>query len=79
MITGKEVVDLNRWFSLNSDREEGRETRSSSGLLNVERSDGRLEVRRSFWSQRVVDRWNQLPDLVKASKSTNTFKNGLDK
>ena len=45
---------------------------------NVERSEGRLKVRRSFWSLRVIDRWNQLPDLVKAANSTNSFKNGLD-
>ena len=78
VITGKEVVDYKTWFSICSDREGGRDTRSSSGLLNVDRAEGRLEVRKHFWSIRVGEKWNQLPDMVKAAKSTNSFKNGLD-
>ena len=78
VITGKEAVDLRTWFSLCSDREGGRDTRSSSGLYNVERAEGRLEIRKNFWSIRVGEKWNQLPDMVKAAKSTNCFKNGLD-
>ena len=78
VITGKDVVDHNTWFSRCSDREEGRDTRSTTGLYNVERVEGRLETRKHFWSIRVADKWNQLPDMVKAAKSTNCFKNGLD-
>ena len=78
VITVKEVVDYKTWFSMCSDREGARDTRSSSGLLNVDRAEGRLEVRKYFWSIRVGEKWNQLPDTVKAAKSTNSFKNGLD-
>ena len=56
VITGKEVVDHKTWFSRCSDREEGRDTRSTTGLYNVERMEGRLEIRKNFWSIRVADK-----------------------
>jgi hypothetical protein len=36
----------------------------------------RLEVRRNFFSNRVIDSWNQLPTHVKNVKTVNSFKNG---
>ena len=36
------------------------------------------EIRKNFFSQRVVEKWNKLPDLVKQADSVNTFKNRLD-
>ena len=53
-------------------------TRHTNGVLNVERGEGKGEVRRNFWSQRVVAPWNELPDVVKNAKSLNDFKNGID-
>ena len=38
-----------------------------------------LEVRRNFFSQRVVDPWNDLPLTVKTASSVNNFKNLYDK
>ena len=38
----------------------------------------RLEVRRNFFSNRVVDRYNILPDSVKRASSVNGFKARLD-
>ena len=56
----------------------GPTTRAASGHLNVMRNEGRTEVRRNFWSVRVCDSWNNLPDLIKEQTSTNGFKNSLD-
>ena len=39
----------------------------------------RLEVRRQFFTLRVVDRWNQLPYEIVNAPSLNQFKNSLDK
>ena len=39
----------------------------------------KLEVRRNFFSQRIVDKWNKLPQEVIDSPSTNAFKNRYDK
>jgi len=37
-----------------------------------------LDIRRFFFSTRVIDRWNRLQQSVIDSGSVNTFKNGLD-
>ena len=55
-----------------------RGTRNRVGMYKVEKMEGRLEIRKNLWSVRVADRWNQLPDLVKAANTLDSFKNGLD-
>jgi hypothetical protein len=46
----------------------------------VEREEGRKRnaVRKNFWSQRVIDPWNNLPDTVKQAVSLDIFKNSID-
>ena len=39
----------------------------------------RLEIRRNFFSQRVVNKLNELPQYVVEAESVNAFKNRLDK
>ena len=39
----------------------------------------RLNLRGSFFAERVVSTWNSLPDSVVTAPSTNAFKNRLDK
>ena len=53
-------------------------TRARAGMFNVERLEGRLELRKNFWSVRVANKWNHLLDIVKSAKTVNCFKNGLD-
>ena len=62
----------------NVDRGRRRRTRALTGRLNVIRNEGRTEIRRNFWSVRVCDQWNSLPDHVKEQETTNGFKNALD-
>ena len=38
----------------------------------------KTDDRKFFFSQRVVDKWNHLPDSVKQADTVNTFKNRLD-
>ena len=38
-----------------------------------------LNIRKYFFSQRVVDIWNSLDESVVDAESVNAFKNGLDK
>ena len=35
-------------------------------------------LRQGFFSERVVDKWNSLPDVLVTTTSINSFKNGLD-
>ena len=70
-------MDYKRWFELAQDREGAASTRSISGSMNVVRIEGRLKVRKNFWSVRVCDPWNSLPDIIKQQPTTDSFKNSL--
>ena len=39
----------------------------------------RIDARKYYFSQRVVDGWNKLPQEVVNADTVNTFKNRLDK
>ena len=47
ILSGKEDVDPATWFIPAS--ENGRETRATAGVMNVQRRTGRLDVRRNFF------------------------------
>ena len=38
----------------------------------------RLDIRKFFFSQRVIDHWNNLPDYVVKAINVNSFKNKLN-
>ena len=78
VLTGKEKVTHQTWFKMNSEEEDRRQTRERGGVLSVQRKEGRLEVRQNFWSVRVANKWNLLPDMVKLAATVDSFKNGLD-
>ena len=80
IMTGKDDVPHSTWFTLMSDRvNNGVQTRTATGTLNVlPPSQTQNEIRKHFFSQRVVDKWNKLPDVVKQADTVNTFKNRLD-
>ena len=81
IMNGKDRVDPAKWFRLQEDqtREGATSTRRHQGyqaLLPM--PPARLEVRRNFFSNRVVDQYNSLPDSVKMVSSVNGFKARLD-
>ena len=39
---------------------------------------GCKELRKHFFTNRVVQQWNELPEAVKAAESVNMFKNRYD-
>ena len=78
ILSGKDDVNYATWFSFTNPREGAASTRSTSGALNVVRNEGRTELRKNFWSVRVCDEWNNLPDMIKMQSTTNSFKNSLD-
>ena len=79
IMTGKDDVSHSTWFQTLSDRVGGPSTRAATGYLNVEPPvPGNSEVRRNFFSQRVVAAWNSLPDNIKKPETVNSFKNSLD-
>ena len=54
VITGKDKVNHESWFRMCEGLNDRRETRYLGGLYNVERLEGRLEIRQNFWSVRVA-------------------------
>jgi len=53
ILSGQEKVDPSSWFSMASDSE--RVTRQSADPLNIRPGTPRLDIRRYFYSQRVID------------------------
>ena len=47
--------------------------------LNVVKPKARLELRRNFFSHRVVDKWNSLPFYLQTASSVNHFKSSYDR
>ena len=68
-------VDPSIWFkTVNTNRQN---TRSSSYPLNLEKKRFNLEIRKNFFSNRVIDNWNKLSVDIKESNSVKEFKNKL--
>ncbi len=59
IVKGIDRVDHRTWFQLAADG--GRATRSADCPLNLRQKAARLEIRRNFFSNRVIDNWNMIP------------------
>ena len=55
------------------------QTRNATGPMNLRHQAARLEVRRNFFSQRVVENWNKVPTNIKVACTVNSFKRGYKK
>lgn len=73
IMKGITKVDKNKFFKLN----EGARTRGNDYKLSKNRC--RLDLRKNFFSNRVVNRWNGLPNNVVGADSVNMFKNRYDR
>jgi hypothetical protein len=51
-----------------------RETRQASDPWNIRPQAARLEIRKNFFSQRVISPWNQLPLEIKGAKTASMFR-----
>lgn len=73
LLTGLEDIDYKQFMQLN----ERENTRGHH--LKLWKNRCRLNTRKYFFSQRVVDMWNGLPEDVVSAKSVSSFKKRLDK
>jgi hypothetical protein len=73
IITGKERVQMEDFFELSHT---GYNLRGHRYKLAQGRS--RLELRKNFFSQRVVGPWNRLPSHIVEATTVNAFKNRYD-
>ena len=74
IVAGKEDVRSSTWFSLTGPAPD-RATRLTSDPLNIRKQNPKTDIRKNFFSNRVVDNWNRLPSYVKNSRNVKEFKN----
>ena len=80
ILSGLSDVKYQTWFSLAKDQVDLVGTRANTGYLNlVNPPKASTDVRKNFFSQRVVPHRNQLPNHVEMAENTNQFKNSYDK
>ena len=70
-------VDRNIWFTREAPRQGAASTRQTDGFMNVVRKKGNHDIRKNFWSNRVVDHWNRLPESVKKSETLKITQGNL--
>ena len=72
ILKGIDDVDKVTWFrQVSADRTH--RTRATEGGQNIARETSKAELRRHFFSQRVSEKWNELPLHVKNAPLTTVF------
>ena len=74
IITGKDVK-TGKFFSMAKIRS----ARNNTHEMKIQKKQCRLEVRRNYYSQRVGQKWNDLPPEEVGAKKTSEFKEKYDK
>lgn len=77
IITGKENIKCDKFFKFSS--VQCSRTRGNSLKLYKPRLNKGILQRVNFFSNRVVNSWNALPEYVISATTVNTFKNRLDR
>ena len=77
IINGFDKVNSSIWFRMVDDQQT-RLTRNTSYNKNLIATRFKTDIRRNFFSCRVVSLWNNLPIEVKESKSVISFKTKLE-
>ena len=73
IIKGIDKVDFRTWFTIDNSK------RVRGHTFKLVKNHCKSNTRSCFFSQRVVNKWNGLPEEVVQAKTVNTFKNKLDK
>jgi hypothetical protein len=76
ILKGLEDIDFNQLFVLATN---ATITRGHKYKLFKTRLEKGLNLRKYFFSQRVIDNWNSLPPNVVEAKTVNQFKNRFDR
>jgi len=74
LLTGKEKIDYQQFFEKNTSRYNLR-----GHSMKLKQKQCSRDVRKNFFSLRVVSSWNTLPQHVIEATTTNSFKNRLDR
>jgi hypothetical protein len=69
MIQGNEKLKANIFNHVDGGR-----TRQDADNLNLKHGQARLDIRKNFFSQRIIKKWNEIPGDVKRAKNVKIFK-----
>ena len=79
MINGMTDIDLTSLFTLNTKSNVNMNTRSHQQQISLTHmASMKTDVRRSFFSQRIIVPWNSLPPTVVNSANVEMFKRNYD-
>ena len=73
LLKGIANLDYSLFFKLSED------SKVRGHTYKIVKNNFRLDVRKNFFSNRVVDAWNELPQYVVDAETGNSFKARLDK
>ena len=73
ILKGLEKVDKEKWFTLSDN------VHLRGHGLKLEKPRARLNIRKNFFSHRIVDAWNRLPPGIVEQETVQSFKIELDK
>ena len=73
MLKGFSAVNYSTWFKLSGN------SRTRGHCFKLVKARSKLDIRKNFFSQRVINAWNGLPSNVVEAESVNAFKNRYDK
>jgi len=77
ILNGHDRVDASIWFTTVGDSA-NRLTRNTAYSMNLAATISRTDIRRNFFSNRVVNLWNSLPTDIKDSRTVKIFKTRLE-
>ena len=73
-MSGKESIDGQQFFETVSKVHNLR-----GHTIKLYKGRSQLDIRKHFFSNRVVNKWNSLPQMVIDAESVNAFKNSIYK
>ena len=76
-VHGLNQLNKDKFFDFVAEKH-SRNTRLAEDPLNLRQKSSNTEIRKQFWSQRVVGPWNNLPTEIKHAGSLDSFKQLYD-
>jgi len=77
ILNGHDRVDASIWFTTVGDSA-NRLTRNTAYSMNLVATRSKTDIRKNFFSNRVVNLWNSLPTDIKDSRTVKIFKTRLE-
>jgi hypothetical protein len=72
ILHGHHRVDKSQWFQLAAGNK--MRTRLATGVMNLVKPRFNTDMRKNFFTVRVTESWNNVPDEIKMVKNTWQFK-----